>query len=516
MLQRAARAEQWKAMTASVELAGPLVELDLATFADAGGRVLEGLDGVCVRMGDRTEAAFPAQMLIANDTAPAAFLSLVSRVTGDPALAMPGVAGHDAGDLAKSHSLRYYKFRVVHAAQTVPGGLCVPLTRGGRIVLSRDVTMASMRDFAQRLSDNILAQRTSVDGRDELFGSYWPLQDRSGPLASVREKALASLALCEGARLSAKPGAEGALPPQVAAAQELLIPLLSIEGRLPESDLTPANSAMLVIAMSELFAWTGRPQGAWFEPTRARLVGAVESCVEDSGAWKDSTRAGDRALVALALAHLATDPVMGSQQNQALPGVGAARSRADGAVRSLLKDTPPPALVMHMPWLGRAEVLLAAGVEGGEVKSAAALRQMRDTAWSMQVGDEEARLVGNDMEGGLMLANASGDTTPTAQSARAFAWLAQALGDQRLTDVGERSAQTSRMVKSLRFLRQLSLDTNWDWCVQNPPRAHWGVRASVIDQRQSLDATSMTLMTVSATLRSLEANSRAVPADAPR
>ncbi len=507
MLQRAARAEQWKSATASIELAGPLVEVDLATFADAGGRVMTGIEGVAVRMGDRVEATFPAQMLVANDTPPTAFLSLVSRITGDPTLAMPGVPAHDAGDLAKSHSLRFYKFRVVHAAQAAPGAAALPLTRGGRIVMSRDITMASMREFAQHLSDNILAQRTTADGRDELFSAYWPLQDRAAEVAGPREKALACLALCESARLTHTPGADATLPPPVAAAQELLIPLLSIDGRLPADDLPPATAAMLVVSMSELCTWTGKPKGDWFDKTHARLAQAVQSSVDESGAWNDTTRVPERSIIALALVQLATDPVMGTG-NRASPAAQSSLTRADAAIRALFRDTAPGALVMHMPWLARAEFLLA---NDDPIKSAAALRQMRDTAWSMQVGDAEARLAGNDLEGGLMLAGAGGDTTPTAQSARPFAFFAQALGDQRLTDKSELPAQTSRMLRALRFLRQLSLDTNWDWCLPNQQQAHWGVRTSVTDQRQSLDATSMTLITVSSALRSLESPPPAPP-----
>jgi hypothetical protein len=500
MLQRAARAQQWEQVTASVELAGPLVALDIATFADAGGRVMVGVEGVAVRMGARTEAVFPAQMLIANDTAPAALIALVSRITGDPTLAMPGVPGHEAGDLAKLHGVTIHKFRVAHAAQMQPGGVAVPLTRGGRVVLSRDVTLASMRRFADDLAGNILAQRTRVEGREEFFGAYWPLQGRSEGVAGVREKALACLALCEAARIERAPAGDGAdLPRQVAAAQEMLVPLLSIQGRLADSDVTPTNAAMLLVAMSELFAWTGAPKGDWYEPLRVRLARVVEACVDEGGAWTDATRVPERSIIALALVKLATDPVL---LDGDAPDAFDARARGEGAVRALFRETPPQALVMHMPWLARTELVLAGG---GEVKSDAALRQMRETAWTMQVGAVEASLVGNDLEGGLMLAGpgGGGDATPTAQSARAFAFFAQALCDPRLTDEAERPAQTSRLLKSLRFMRQLAVDDSWDWCLPDPTRAKWGVRVSATDQRQSLDATSMTLITVSEVVRGL-------------
>lgn len=500
VLQRSARAEQWKTITAGVELAGALVALDLETFGDAGGRVMVGVEGVAVSHNDRVEAVFPSQMLVANDTAAAALIGLVSRVTGDPTLAMPGVPGHEAGAVAASHGLRYFKFRVAHAVQTEPGGSAVPRARGGRIVMASEVTEPAMRAFAQRLSGNILAQRTAVEGRDEFFSCYWPLQDRSEEVAGVRETALACLALCEGARLDAQPNGDGSnLPAPVKTAQEILVPMLSIEGRIAAGDRTPANAAMLVVAMSELFAWTGKPKGEWFEGTRAQLEQAVVSAVDESGAWNDTTRAGERAVVALALTQLALDPVLGVQQSST--AAIASRARAEGAVRALLRDTPAAGLVMHLPWLARAELLLAGDQD---VKSAAALRQVRDLAWSMQVGAAEAKLAGSDLEGGLMLASASGDATPTAQSARAFAWFGQALGDARLTDAAEQNAQRARMARALRFLRQLSLDDSWDWCVPDPARARWGVRVSPTDQRQHLDATSMTLITVSATLRGMQ------------
>lgn len=501
MLQRAAQKEFWKGLTAGVELAGPLVETDIATFSDADGRVMVGVEGVAVRLGARTEAVFPSQMLVANDTAAGALIGLVSRISGDPTLAMPGVPGHDAGDLSRTKDIHFYKFRVLHAVQMAPDGVAVPLTRGGRIVLGSEITTPAMREFAVHLSENLLAQRTSVEGRDELFAAYWPLQDRSEGIASVREKALTCLALCEGARLTARPDGTGSdLPAPVAAAQELLIPMLSIDGRLPDSELTPAAAAMVVAAMSELCAWTGRPKGDWFQPAHHRLAVAVQSAVDDAGVWNDRTRAAERSIVSLALVQLASDPVMGTATPGTPPAI-AARARASGAVRALFRETPPGSLVMHMPWLARAELALAGA---GDIPSVAALRQMRDTAWQMQVGDLEASMAGNDVAGGLMLANASGDALPTAQSARAFAYLATALHDKRLTDDAERPAQTSRMLRSLRFLRQLSLDDSWDWCVADPQRARWGVRAAVTDQRQSLDATAMTLITVSGLLRGFD------------
>ncbi len=482
-----------------------MVPVDLATFADADSRVLMGLEGVGARIGDRTDLVFPAQMLTSNDSPASTLVSLVSRVSGDPTLAMPGVLGHDAGDLAKSRGIIFFKFRTAHAAQTVPGGTPIPLIRGGRVVTSRDITLPSLRAFAAHMSDNLLAQRTEVDVREELFASYWPLQGRSGPLATPREKALACMAVCEATRLTATPDPTNPLPRAIEAVQEVMVPMLSIDGRLKDTDLSPSTSASLVAAMCELFTWTGRPRGDWFEPMRSRLAASILTATNDDGSWNDTARPGERGIIALAMVQLAVDPVMGSG-NPSSPDAIAARTRATAAVRALFRDTAPAGLITHMPWLGRAEVLLADSQgHGTQIAAASSLRQMREQAWAMQLSPDAASAIGGDMEGGLVMAGASVGGMPTVHSSRALAFFAQMLGDTRLTDESERVAQTSRMLKGLRFLRQLAIDDNWDWCAPEPARAHWGIRAGVFDQRQSLEGTAMTLITVSSAVRSVEA-----------
>ena len=499
-LQRRARTDAWERVRVSIELAGTPVPLDLTTFADADGRVQVGLEGVGVRMGDRTEVVFPAQMLIANGTPGATLIGLVSRVSGDPTLAMPGVDDHEAGAIARSHAVTYFKFASSHAAQSLADGPPMILHRGGRVITSREVSLLSLKSFARNLSDNLLAQRTRVEGREELFTSYFPLQGRNGDLAGPREKSMVCLALCEGARISATPDPTNPLPKPVEAAQEMLIPMLSIDGRLPDADLTPASAAALVVAMSELFAWTGKPRGDWFDGRRDRLATTVRSATGEDGAWNDLSRPGERGLIALALVQLAVDPVMGEGVHPG-PAAAAARDRARGALQALYRATPVAGLVSHMPWLGRAEALLAGD---GPIAPAAALRQVREQAWGAQVSADAAASTWGDTEGGLALGGASADGSPTVHSARALAFIAQMLGDPRLTDDTERHAQISRLLSSLRFLRQLAVDESHDWCVPDPARAHWGVRASVCDQRQSVEGTAMTLMTVSAMVRGVE------------
>jgi hypothetical protein len=63
--------------------------------------------------------------------------------------------------------------------------------------------------------------------------------------------------------------------------------------------------------------------------------------------------------------------------------------------------------------------------------------------------------------------------------------------------------ELSRLLSGLRFLRQLTLDDENLWGVTSPEEAEWGVRAALWDQRQPIDASSLTLLAVSETVASL-------------
>jgi len=75
------------------------------------------------------------------------------------------------------------------------------------------------------------------------------------------------------------------------------------------------------------------------------------------------------------------------------------------------------------------------------------------------------------------------------------------LGDPALTPEGERPRELARLLPTLRFLRQLSAGEAESRLYPNPERASGAVRLALWDQRQPPEATAMTLIAVTETVR---------------
>jgi hypothetical protein len=140
---------------------------------------------------------------------------------------------------------------------------------------------------------------------------------------------------------------------------------------------------------------------------------------------------------------------------------------------------------------------------------------MRDLVWKFQMTDEDAGAEGPDLVGGIVFTSSS-ELLPTSQSLRPLAFLATMMGDARLTDASERPMQVAKMLRSLRFVRQLAMDEAACHAAANPSMALYGVRAAAWDMRQSPEATSLALLTVCNALESLAATAPPKAADSGR
>ncbi|MFN7440371.1 MAG: hypothetical protein ACK5TV_09295, partial [Phycisphaerales bacterium] len=110
--------------------------------------------------------------------------------------------------------------------------------------------------------------------------------------------------------------------------------------------------------------------------------------------------------------------------------------------------------------------------------------------------------------GGIVFTK-SRNPLPTWQAARPIAFIATMLGDPRLTAPDERSRELVRLLTSLRFLRQLQADDSTAWMQALPGSARGGIRSAPWDQRMPVDATAITLMAITESIRSLDALSPA-------
>jgi hypothetical protein len=253
-----------------------------------------------------------------------------------------------------------------------------------------------------------------------------------------------------------------------------------------------AGCALVLLAMRELSASDAR-RGAVAAVDLSRLEGEVGGVYSAEKGWAEAAPLARRGPIVLALAARAVVGAGG-------PEAAALREQASSAVRSLFRDTTPMNLVTHMPWLGEAELLLAGE---GEVPAATALVEMRAQCWRVQVQPDEDP-GSPDLVGGLAL-RTSGTNLPTWHTLRPACFLARMVGDARLTRDDELLREVGRLSRTLRFVRQLTVDEYAASLSVDPPHAMWGVRAAAWDPEQPVDASAMALLVLEESVGALDA-----------
>ncbi len=473
-------------ITISLELAGPMVPITPAEWTDAALGLAPGIDGVAARIGERSAAIFPGAMLVSGMDPGRALAAAVSKATGDPTLILKRPS-----ELSTEVGAVYYRFRATHLAQPRPDKGPLFLHRAGHVVETRDLTEAELRRWADGLAQNLMGRQWPGVEKYGLQGAYDPVKGvYETPFAGPAEQAAAALALVEYA------GTPGVDPGAAERAREFAAGVLSALGSVESGEIdavsVPAARAMAWVAISELTR--AHPEAATALTPDLRAF--FERC---DGGFQEALGEGrgvEGALGTWALARRC------AARRERLEGV-------EARLRSTYADTPPGQLAAVMPWLGWAELAWAQiGPDGqngaAPIPAAVALREMRTQVWSHQLRHEDLPWDQRDLAGGIVF-TAARNPLPTWQSVRPLSFIATMLGDLRLTDASEAPGELARLLASLRFLRQLSAGEAEGYAYADPRRAMWGVRASLWDHRQPVEATAMTLMTVCETLRSLGA-----------
>ncbi|MDX2114548.1 MAG: hypothetical protein SFZ24_02855 [Planctomycetota bacterium] len=471
------------AIQLEIELAGALTPMGRDWHREIGA-LSPGVEGVAARIGDALEAVFPTQML-ATDVDPERGLSVVTGRLGLPPL--------PPAELSKRPEVRVYRFATRHLAQPRPGVPPCFLYRGSRIVGIGEVDGAALRLAAAQLSAHLAMHEWPGAERHGVMGDYSLHQDSFAPLiAPPFSQALAALAL---ARYATCPGAEGAS--RLAAARlagDILAELAIVEASESDPLEDPVAAAMIVLATREHVDARLTPASVPAEFVE-RAAAGVRSAVNDAGGWRPETPASGRSVIALALVSLARDEAPDAP----------VRRRAEAAVRAVFREIPPQALPTEMPWLAWAEMLLH---PTGEIPAAEALRGVRDLARRFEVSPSDLDAAWLDCEGGVRFGPGM-QSPPTWSTLKPAALHAFMLGDERLTAAGEVHAEVARMRPALRFLLQLTVREESLYLARDAERALGGVRPAPWSSTVSLDATSMALLALTETLRSLEA--RATP-----
>lgn len=477
-------------VTISLELAGALVPMSKDELLAIEYALSPGIDGIAARRGDRVGAVFPGEILRRNSGASRAIASLTGAIAGDAR------AGLEPVGVLLGRGYVYYRFRTTHVAQPAPGGAAVFLQRGGRLINRTEITRGSMYGFAHALAERI--ERNTWPGVEPLgvLGAYDPIRGRlRDRLASPLEQAMSALALT---RYATTPGVG---PERRARALRRSRAILEDLAQVEAGEVDPRSeliaSAACIVALDALF----RADPTAFE--QSERLQSLSECAETlDSAWVEGEGfvkglpPGSQGLLALAKLR---SPPFGSISAETI-------REGEAWVLAAYRDTPQGLLVSQMPWLGWASQELAS-MSGEPIGAADVLREMRELVWEHQIRGVDLDVSDQDLSGGIVFTKGR-NPLPTWQGARPLAFLASMLGDERLTSGGLQSGEVpgeiGRLLDSVRFLRQLAAGEHEGHMYKDPERAAWGVRKSLWDQTMEPGATTMTLMVICETLRSVE------------
>ena len=516
MREQATR-ELAKGITISLELAGPFTLTEPETWGDVDGTWKPGLDGVAVQSGRAADVsqvvlppvvAFPSTMLAANMIPSRAMSSVVARVIGEGGAA---AALDEPKKLRSGRGLRMYRFRVTHLAQTRADMPPEFLHRGARLIaagaaMTVGELQAMATSLATHLTKRVEIQRETTSGRPLLVipGTGQECAD------TTMQRLLIAYALSqyvEHPRCGSTAELQDASRRYISAAwyedetRELGAPALAALSPAGwNGHGTSIRSRARRRALENRLLIGGEIPEKGDEPNDVPMMRALDIDVAPPAV---------RAMIILCA-------VSAADSN----GVNAAEwcDACERRLRAIYAAGDGANLVSAMPWLGWAERELywtkaTLGLaKGADLPGAVALRRMRELCWQHQFSLSDAGGAAGDdadMIGGIVFTNAVAEGRsspyPTWQSVRPLTFIASMLVDDRLTEKQERPREIVRLMAALRFLRQLQVDESSAWMYANSGAAMGGIRASVWDSSQPVEASALTLLCIVETLKSLEA-----------
>jgi hypothetical protein len=484
----------------TVELAGRPSAIDGSRgLADAALAIRPGLDAVAVRAGDATAVVFPdAALAGALLPSEAIVVALREALAGrlPPGVAdEPGAWGRYADSALRSGEATAFRAAVTVLAQP-PDALAPTIVhRGGRVVGLHELTPDSLAQWAADMARHL--QRRRHDGL-EPYGLTGTLDALTGetlsPIDEPFNQALAAHALLRYGTSAWAPEQDAArartnglvLLRQLAFVTPVRLGAMADLGEKaplePEPWADPASAAMVLIAMEPLGpeAFDAYPE---LHAMRERCAGLVRPTVglsiTGSAIFDPKAPAAAHALLARAMVALGASGVA--------TGEDAAIGHA--AARAVLTRTEPEMLVSQMPWA------LTALPPEQPLPESAGLGQMRELVWGHQLEGPAVEGDNRDLAGGIVFTR-GGPPLPTWQTARAAAAMGAMLMDERLTGADQRAGEFLKLLRTLRFLRQLTADDSLGHLLADADKPAGGVRAALWDQRQPSVATSLTLMAV--------------------
>jgi len=491
----------------TVELAGrPSAINGERGLADVALAIRPGLDAVAVRAGDASAVIFPDAAL-SGAMLPSEMVVMALREAMDNRLP-PGVANEPgawaryADSAVRQDEATVYRAPVTVLAQPSNASAPVLVHRGGRVIgLNELLTddLGALTSWAEEMAGHLFRRRH--DGLEPygLRGTLDALSgEHTGPVDQPFNQALAAHVLMRYGTSSWAPegSADGARIAGLVLLRQLAlvtpVRIGAMEDLGDEAPLEPepwadvASAAMVLIAMDALEdqAFEDYPELAAMRERCAAVVrGAVGLSITGSAIFTEGTPLTAYALIAYAMVALGDSGIASQEDTQ----IGRA------AARAVVSRVEPEVLVPQMPWL------LAALSETEPLTGTDALRQMRRLVWDHQLEGPAVEGDNRDLAGGIVFTR-GGVPLPTWQTARAAVAMGAMMLDPRLTPPDQRTGEFIKMLKTLRFLRQLTVDDSLGHLLADPDLASGGVRAALWDQRQPSVATSLTLLAVCDTL----------------
>ncbi len=449
-------------LTLEFEVAGPLLPIAGGTWSQVGRHLVPGRDGIVMRYGETRAVRFPSQML-ATGTADRIghLLPTLARELGLPP--------QEFSELRRSHGISVYRFRTIHLAQRAPGRFPQVLDRGQLIVPLSDITPERLRRQSAVLVDHLLGHLFAHnDVEPYLMGDYHPIAGKYDPQrAAPRDVAFVALAL---ARASREPNLAAAEAERRRAGHATLL------GLIAEAEFDDTVTAAAVV-----LACHGHP-----EVPIAQLPAPVQELEQRARGLVlhgsvDAPHAA--ALHAAAIARLA-----------AVRAEGATTEMARAAVERAWSAVAPERAVALLPWIGEAELDLAAG---GPIHHPERLIELRSVL-------ERTRVRGTanpDENGGFALSGGRGlRGHAAAQTLRPAVFLARMLRQPDLTPPAALRLEAERNRQTMRFVCQLAVGDDLLWSFTLPNRVIGGIRQATWSPEMPLAAQAMGLLALSETL----------------
>ncbi len=523
-------------ITLSLELAGPLIAIEPTTWDDAEMQLRPGLDGVAVMnrgpgaspgsvppSTPQLQSIFPAQMLATNTLPHRALGSAIAQTLGEGGAA---AALQDPKKIRDKHALRFYSFRTTHAAQSTLRSAPAILLRGQRpIPAGQPLSISELRAFASTLADHLIARLLppNTQGERRMIANIRAGVEVETTPASPLDQLVAAYAVEQYRESLGKGGLRAS---DFSDPRWLFVREAAYAGKSGAA-AAPAMYLLLTPSISDPHKERDLLQ------VRARRALRVTMFDEASGSSANDSES--QALVAAMnprVLPVSLKPILIMAALSMPREIGSPDlSKTEPMLRSIYSETSEGRLVSLMPWLGWAEMAQSrCAAEEARVQAVAppgvpaslALRRMRDQVWQHQLTPLTATEDTQDMIGGIVftsgLEQGKGNPYPTWQCVRPLAFIATMLGDPRLTTPEERPREIANLLLAMRYLRQLQVDDASAWMYANPEQAKGGIRAAVWDNAQPTDATSLTLLTVTEFLKSLDklaAEKTAPPPPAP-